>query len=123
MDQEPSRGKDLASAIRARFAPLGGVELELPSRGTRLGSIEETAMIVLDTNVVSDLMLPRPTASVIEWVAEQAASSLYLSTISEAEMRYGVAILPTGQRRERLLAEIEGMLDVSTRTLVQTAML
>ena len=67
-------------------------------------------MIVLDTNVVSDLMLPRPTASVIEWVAEQAASSLYLSTISEAELRYGVEILPTGQRRERLLAEIEGML-------------
>ena len=33
VDQEPSRGKDLASAIRARFAPLGGVELELPSRG------------------------------------------------------------------------------------------
>ena len=33
VDQKPSRGKDLASAIRARFAPLGGVELELPSRG------------------------------------------------------------------------------------------
>ena len=33
VDQESSRGKDLASAIRARFAPLGGVELELPSRG------------------------------------------------------------------------------------------
>ena len=32
LDQEPSRGKNLASAIRARFAPLGGVELELPSR-------------------------------------------------------------------------------------------
>ena len=80
-------------------------------------------MIVLDTNVVSDLMLPRPTASVIEWVAEQVATRLYLSTISEAELRYGVEILPAGQRRERLLAEIEGMLDVSTRTLVQTAML
>jgi predicted nucleic acid-binding protein len=67
-------------------------------------------MIVLDTNVVSDLMLPRPTASVIEWIAEQAAPSLYLSTISEAELRYGVEILPIGQRRQRLLAEIEGML-------------
>ena len=33
LDQEPSRGKDLASAIRARFEPLGGVELEIPPRG------------------------------------------------------------------------------------------
>ena len=33
LDQEPSKGKDLASAIRARFAPLGGVELDLPPRG------------------------------------------------------------------------------------------
>ena len=67
-------------------------------------------MIVLDTNVVSELMLPSPVAGVIDWVARQAAQSLYLSTISEAELRYGVEILPTGQRRERLLAEIEGML-------------
>ena len=67
-------------------------------------------MIVLDTNVVSDLMLPLPTVRVIEWVAEQAATRLYLSAISEAELRYGVEILPSGQRRERLLAEIEGML-------------
>ena len=67
-------------------------------------------MIVLDTNVVSELMLPGPDASVVEWVAQQAAPSLYLSTISEAELRYGVEILPTGQRRDRWLAEVEGML-------------
>ncbi len=67
-------------------------------------------MIVLDTNVVSELMLPSPAAKVVEWVSEQAASTLYFTTISEAELRYGVAILPSGRRRERLLAEIEGML-------------
>ena len=67
-------------------------------------------MIVLDTNVVSELMRPSPVASVIEWVARQAAPSLYLSTISEAELRYGVEILPAGQRRDRLRGEIEGML-------------
>ena len=43
-------------------------------------------------------------------MARQAASRLYLSTISEAKLRYGVDILPQGQRRERLRAEIEGML-------------
>ena len=67
-------------------------------------------MIVLDTNVVSELMVPRPSAKVVEWVSEQRAPTLYLTTISEAELRYGAAILPAGRRRERLLSEIEGML-------------
>ena len=67
-------------------------------------------MIVLDTNVVSELMRPGPDASVVEWVAGQAAINLYLSTISEAELRYGVEIVPAGARRDRLLTELEGML-------------
>ena len=67
-------------------------------------------MIILDTNVVSELMLPSPNAGVVEWVARQSVPSLYLSAISEAELRYGAEILPVGQRRARLIAEIEGML-------------
>lgn len=67
-------------------------------------------MIVLDTNVVSELMLPVPAAKVVEWVAKQAAPTLYFTAVSEAELRYGIAILPAGRRRERLLAEVEGML-------------
>ena len=67
-------------------------------------------MIVFDTNVVSELMLPRPASSVVDWFVRQEASRLYLSTITEAELRYGAEILPIGQRRERLLAVIEGVL-------------
>ena len=67
-------------------------------------------MIVLDTNVVSELMRPSPAAQVIEWVSQQAAPTMYFTTISEAELRYGVAILPAGRRRDGLLAGIEGML-------------
>ncbi len=67
-------------------------------------------MIVLDTNVVSELMRPSPAASVVDWVAQQAATTLYFSTISEAELRYGVEVLPAGQRRAGLLAAIEEML-------------
>ena len=67
-------------------------------------------MIVLDTNVVSELMRPDPISNVVDWVAGQAAPNLYLSTISEAELRYGVEILPAGERRNRLLEEVEGML-------------
>ena len=67
-------------------------------------------MIILDTNVVSELMRTDPSSNVLEWVAGQAAANLYLSTVSEAELRYGVEILPTGARRDRLLDEVEGML-------------
>ena len=68
-------------------------------------------MIVLDTNVASALMSTRPVGSVIDWVNRQALPSLlYLTTISEAELRYGAEILPVGLRRESLLAEIEDML-------------
>ncbi len=67
-------------------------------------------MIVLDTNVVSELMLLSPVARVVDWVTRQPVQDLYLSTISEAELRYGAEVLPAGQRREMLLAEVEGML-------------
>ena len=69
-------------------------------------------MIVLDTNVISELMLPRPSEVVFSWVVAQATPTLYVTTISEAELRYGVAILPTGRRRDRLLAVVEGILQV-----------
>ena len=67
-------------------------------------------MIVLDTNVVSELMRPDPSSTVVDWVAGQAVPRLFLSTVSEAELRYGVEILPAGERRTRLLDEVEGML-------------
>ena len=67
-------------------------------------------MIILDTNVVSELMLPDPNVLVMDWVAGQAAASMYLSTVSEAELRYGVEILPAGERRNRLLGQVDGML-------------
>ncbi len=68
-------------------------------------------MIILDTNVISEVILPSPSPNVVHWVAGQAAPNLYLSTISAAELRYGVEILSTGERRNRLLAEVAGMLE------------
>ena len=67
-------------------------------------------MIILDTNVVSELMRPNPSSRVMHWMAGQSAPRLYLSTVSEAELRYGVEILPAGNRRTQLLDQIEGML-------------
>ena len=67
-------------------------------------------MILLDTNVVSELIRPTPDPRVETWLSRQIASSIFLSAISEAELRYGVALLPMGRRRDRLTAEIENML-------------
>ena len=64
----------------------------------------------MDTNVVSELMLPEPEPAVEAWARNQPAGTLYFSSLNEAELRYGAAILPQGRRRERLLANIEAML-------------
>ncbi len=76
-------------------------------------------MIVLDTNVVSELMRDRPQPAVLAWLDRQPVSTLFVTAITEAELRYGVEILPAGHRRERLAAEIESTLreDFSRRIL------
>ena len=67
-------------------------------------------MILLDTNVVSELMRSAPEPAVEAWVRGQPSKSLYFSSLSEAELRCGAAILPVGRRRDTLFANIEGML-------------
>lgn len=67
-------------------------------------------MIILDTNVVSELLRTRPDTNIFNWVARQEPLDLFLSAVSEAELRYGVQVLPAGQRRDRLAAGIEDML-------------
>lgn len=67
-------------------------------------------MIILDTNVISELLRSQPHPYVLEWVNKQSERDLFVTSISEAELRYGVEILPAGGRRERLLDEVDGML-------------
>lgn len=76
-------------------------------------------MIVIDTNVVSELMRATPAPDVLNWFADRAAEDLYLTAISEAELRTGAAILPAGQRRDRLVAAIDAMIaqDFAERVL------
>jgi predicted nucleic acid-binding protein len=59
-------------------------------------------MIVFDTNVVSELMRPEPAPAVVSWLREQPAHDLYTTTITVAEIRYGIARLPEGRRRNTL---------------------
>ncbi len=67
-------------------------------------------MVVLDTNVVSELIRPSPSPVVQAWVAGQEAKNLFFSAVSEAELRYGLETMPEGRRRNALAVEIEGML-------------
>ena len=67
-------------------------------------------MIVLDTNVVSGLMLPARDSTAASWMAGQATSSLYLTAVTEAELRFGLAIMPPGRRRDGLSSALERML-------------
>ena len=67
-------------------------------------------MILLDTNVLSELMRAVPDASVERWLADQPASSVFISAITEAELRYGIALLPIGKRRSSLTAVMQDML-------------
>ena len=67
-------------------------------------------MILLDTNILSELIRPSPEKAVEQWLAEQPDASVFISAITEAELRYGVALLPRGKRRSTLAAMIEAML-------------
>ena len=62
-------------------------------------------MFVLDTNVVSELMRPAPDLVIVAWVAERATSSLFLTAVTEAELRFGLALMPPGKRRDSFLTQ------------------
>ena len=56
-------------------------------------------MIVLDTNVLSEILRPAPEARVIAWLEAQPRLALFTTTVTQAEILYGVRVLPAAQRR------------------------
>jgi predicted nucleic acid-binding protein len=59
-------------------------------------------MIVIDTNVVSEIVKPSPSAAVMAWFASQTPQNLYTTAITQAEILYGIELLPKGRRRSAL---------------------
>ncbi|NCP64101.1 MAG: type II toxin-antitoxin system VapC family toxin [Paraglaciecola sp.] len=64
-------------------------------------------MILIDTNVISEPLRANPEPKLVEWLDGQALETLYLSVITVAELRYGVARLPEGKRRDILQERLE----------------
>jgi predicted nucleic acid-binding protein len=66
-------------------------------------------MIILDTNVLSEVMKPAPSARVLQWLGKYPALRLFTTTITQAEILYGLELLPRGKRRAGLQSAVEAM--------------
>ncbi len=77
-------------------------------------------MIILDTNVLSALMRAEPDPAVIRWLDDQPAESIWITSITLFEARFGLAILPEGAHRRQLSAHFEDLLagDLENRVLL-----
>lgn len=67
-------------------------------------------MIVLDTNVISEAMKPEPDPAVRAWLNEQSAETLYLTTVTLAELMFCIAALPNGKRKDMLSEALDGLM-------------
>ena len=65
-------------------------------------------MILLDTNVLSEPLRARPDNAVVAWLDEQEPRTLFLSSVTVAEIRFGISVLPRGKRRDTLDDRFEG---------------
>jgi len=75
-------------------------------------------MIILDTNVVSEAMKPQPSLEVLRWLDDQAAETMFLTSVTVAELMFGIGVLPEGRRKQLLNVAFDGVLDLfSTRIL------
>jgi hypothetical protein len=66
-------------------------------------------MIILDTNVVSELMRPTPERMVLHWFSSQAAEDLHVTTVTMAEILYGIELISSARRRDVVRAGVEKM--------------
>jgi predicted nucleic acid-binding protein len=64
-------------------------------------------MILLDTNIISELMKTTPHPSVLAWINQQLNDTLFICSITVAEISYGLKVLPTGQRQKLLETRFE----------------
>jgi len=66
-------------------------------------------VIILDTNVLSELMRASPAENVVRWIAAQPESGFYITSVTQAEILHGILLLPSGKRRTAIQAAAESM--------------
>jgi predicted nucleic acid-binding protein len=69
-------------------------------------------MILLGANVVSEAMKPEPDSAVRQWLDEQAVETLYLSSVTIAELMFGIGALPDGKRKDKLADALDGVMEL-----------
>lgn len=75
-------------------------------------------MIVLDTNVISEMMRPQPNIGVVNWIDDQEQSQIYMTSVSLGETLYGIERLPTGRRKRELSAYFAILLEERFRSRI-----
>jgi predicted nucleic acid-binding protein len=80
-------------------------------------------MIVLDTNVVSEALRPTPSSQVVNWLDRQDPQSTFITSVTLAELLFGVAVMPEGRRKAALIEAVDGVAQLfAGRTLAFDAM-
>lgn len=69
-------------------------------------------MILLDTNVLSEALKPAPNHPVIVWLDTQAADTLFISSVTIAELKFGVGVMPEGKRKDKLKIALEDIINL-----------
>ncbi len=95
------------SRVHQRFASLADKGLTIPDRTEQPRAAEFPGMIILDSNVLSELMRANPDENVLAWLDAQNMQDLQTTSITVAELFYGVARLPHGRRKSALRGAIE----------------
>ena len=72
-------------------------------------------MIILDTNVISELMKPTADAHVLRWFSSQTAEDLHVTAVTMAEILYGIELISTSRRRDAIRAGAEKMFEARVR--------
>ncbi len=75
-------------------------------------------MILLDTNILSELMRPEPDAAVLDWVDQLNPETTYISTINQAEILQGIMVLPDGKRKQELIQKADQMFALFTQRIL-----
>ena len=100
----------LGTRVHQRFAAIGGIDVEQPSTRRATPRRRLVLVIVLDTNVVSELMRAEAAPAVVAWIDRRPAGDIWLTAVTLAELLYGIGRLPDDRRKTNFADQFETMI-------------